>query len=876
MSSSTPTASFRNPFSWERLKFIGLVLQLGLLVLVMRQFQLESGALTRIAELSLVGFVIHSLLPRRYRLPFFVLLSFAGILLVLGVREGLWLIGLGLALIGLCHLPISFKARLVLILVVAVLLVASRVGSVQVPWSVGIWPILGSMFMFRFVIYLYDLRAGKIKPTLGSTLSYFFLLPNAVAPLFPVVDYRTFRRTYYNEEDLGIYQRGIKWMLRGVMHLILYRIVYYYFVLSPDQIQSTSDLIQFLLTNYLLYLRISGLFHIFIGMLLLFGFNLPPTHHLYFLASSFTDYWRRINIYWKDFMTKIFYYPSFFGLRRLGSTSALVMSMIVVFAATMLLHSYQWFWIRGALPITAQDSMFWSILAALVIVNALYESKRGRERHLRGVTWGELPGLALRTAATFVVLCVLWSLWTADSVPEWTAMWSVVDFRVVLERPSGPILVAAAVFATTATLRVWRGKLGARPIPKFRGSGRTTVLLLVGLYLIGNPIVYSRFDPVWSRFLSSIQQEGLNPTDQARLERGYYENLLGVQRFNAELWNLWSKQPVDWKHLWQTGAVQPVNGTLRTELKPLVDMSYKGKQFTTNSWGMRDQEYTKEKPSGVYRLAVLGSSPVMGSGVGDSETFEQLLERKLSDADASEHPAPIEVLNFGMEAYALPQQVVMVEERVLPFNPDVVLYVAHETEAEKAVGQVATLVAAGTDIAIPELNAIISATGIESGVPMTNAVRSLAPVADEILAAGYRRIVERVRRAGGEPIWVFIPMPAAGAVAPCPPEREATCWGNAARPGATADRSDPRVDRLFSAAESSGFRTLDLSGVYGDRSLESLWIAEWDSHPNADGHRLIAEKLYEVMMASGLLPRAAEAATALSVDAKEVDNGTDD
>ena len=33
----------------------------------------------------------------------------------------------------------------------------------------------------------------------------------------------------------------------------------------------------------------------------------PP----YYLASSFTDYWRRINIYWKDFMVKLFFNPAF-------------------------------------------------------------------------------------------------------------------------------------------------------------------------------------------------------------------------------------------------------------------------------------------------------------------------------------------------------------------------------------------------------------------------------------------------------------------------------------------------------------------------------------------------------------------------------------
>ena len=66
-------------------------------------------------------------------------------------------------------------------------------------------------------------------------------------------------------------------------------------------------------------------------MLHLFGFNLPETHHRYFLASSFTDFWRRINIYWKDFMMKVFYYPAYFRLRRFGDTVALVLATVFMF-----------------------------------------------------------------------------------------------------------------------------------------------------------------------------------------------------------------------------------------------------------------------------------------------------------------------------------------------------------------------------------------------------------------------------------------------------------------------------------------------------------------------------------------------------------------
>lgn len=71
-----------------------------------------------------------------------------------------------------------------------------------------------------------------------------------------------------------------------------------------------AQLLQYLISNFLLYLRVSGLFHLVVGMLHLFGFDLPETHKRYLLAASFTDFWRRINIYWKDFMQKVFYFPA--------------------------------------------------------------------------------------------------------------------------------------------------------------------------------------------------------------------------------------------------------------------------------------------------------------------------------------------------------------------------------------------------------------------------------------------------------------------------------------------------------------------------------------------------------------------------------------
>ena len=52
------------------------------------------------------------------------------------------------------------------------------------------------------------------------------------------------------------------------------------------------------------------------------------------------------------------------------------------------------------------------------------------------------------------------------------------------------------------------------------------------------------------------------------------------------------------------------------------------------------------------------------------------------------------------------------------------------------------------------------------------------------------------------------------------------------------------IAHLSRVAEESGFIVLDLSDAYDNQDLESLVVAYWDKHPNAEGHRLIAEDLY--------------------------------
>src|SRR6266496_2892734 len=68
----------------EVAQFLAVVAQFGLIVLLVQYWQLESQLLTRLMWLAFGGFVIHHLLPLRFRLPFFAMLSLLAVITAVG------------------------------------------------------------------------------------------------------------------------------------------------------------------------------------------------------------------------------------------------------------------------------------------------------------------------------------------------------------------------------------------------------------------------------------------------------------------------------------------------------------------------------------------------------------------------------------------------------------------------------------------------------------------------------------------------------------------------------------------------------------------------------------------------------------------------
>jgi hypothetical protein len=815
-----------------------ILAQLAIAVLVAYLYRIEGVEFLKVFALASCGFVVQLFLPARLRLEFFVLLSLTGVFVVFSLGDALWMIGCGLVLIGICHVPIPFAARIALLVVIGAALAASRSGFVAAPWSSVVWPILGSMFMFRLIIYLRAVMLKDVQGGFWAALAYFFMLPNLVFPLFPVIDYQTFRRTHFDRQDLAIYEQGLLWISRGLVHLVLYRLVYHNFLADPGEVSKLSDLVQFMLGTFLLYLRVSGTFHLIVGMLHLFGFRLPETHRLYYLAHDFTELWRRINIYWKDFMTKVVFYPAYFRLKALGPTRALAWATVAVFFSTWLLHSYQWFWLRGGFPITLPDILFWGFLGGLVAVGALREARAKPAAKSRPGGWDLRRGL--NVAGTFGLFCTLWSLWSTESVTEWLL---IMGAALTVDGKGLLWLGLAAALLTAVGGLDW--KLSGSGTTQwlqssFKPSTRTMMSLLI-LVVAGQASLQVYLPETAAEVLRTLKMTGLNARDAALQHRGYYEQLNVRATVNDRVLDVAAKKPPGWQDLASLGLVRERQDLLLRELYPSRRVVWNGLPFSTNSHGMRDREYALEKTDGTFRIALLGPSHVMGNGVGDSEVFESLVENRLNRERPLARFKHYEVLNFGLDGHGIAQQVALLEDKVIAFDPDVVIVTSHRRDMVVMEQYLLKIVWRQIPLPHEALNALLDDAGlanIDRGdfpLPFA-AVRSVARkagldprmpeseadfrvrrISADMLAWWYQRYRQVADSHGILPVVLAL--------------------------NAVIDDPAPEVVGKQAIAD-AGLKVIDLLDIYPQTDRPKLRVASWDDHPNAAGHEIVADRLY--------------------------------
>ena len=153
------------------------------------------------------------------------------------------------------------------------------------------------------------------------------------------------------------------------------------------------------------------------------------------------------------------------------------------------------------------------------------------------------------------------------------------------------------------------------------------------------------------------------------------------------------------------------------------------------------------------------------------------------------------------------------------------MYVEHPGDVRRQLVNLAEAISHGIPLPDPYLRDLCAKANVDSTVPEPIIKRRLRPYAKEIFAWLYRRLVDDCNKNHIKPIFVSLP--------PLNPEDE---------------------EANISLAKAAGFEIVDLKGVYDGRTWWDLCLSEWDSHPTAEGHRLIAGKLYDELVKTGVIP----------------------
>jgi len=263
---------------------------------------------------------------------------------------------------------------------------------------------------------------------------------------------------------------------------------------------------------------------------------------------------------------------------------------------------------------------------------------------------------------------------------------------------------------------------------------------------------------------------------------------------------------------------------LEFELRPSYTIAYPGGfPFSTNRWGMRDKEYSLVPPPRTYRIALLGSSVEMGAGVPGEQDYESVLEARLNREGPQTPRRHYEILNFSVGAYSILQNVVVAERKVLPFAPNAIMLAIHPLEPRPTSRLLISLIRSKTPIPYPYVAEKLRQTGVEPTMREPELRRRLQPILEDVVRWGYQRIAEIAKEHKLPAVAVVVPRPDM-------PAAEVMALAKQAR-----------------IAAGYGMQVVSLEGAF--TSADSVNLPPPSTHPNARGHQLLADRLYEQLRA---------------------------
>ncbi len=226
----------------------------------------------------------------------------------------------------------------------------------------------------------------------------------------------------------------------------------------------------------------------------------------------------------------------------------------------------------------------------------------------------------------------------------------------------------------------------------------TVAILIVGLILLGwgifhrssDPCTFGRYSVPYLLFLIGITAVVAvlfwvlwNPT--AILVRCisnayvfFLSTLLivGITEISLRVFNPWG---VEFFHIMPYHMQGMIDHPELDYVHPTSISYYLGKNLVQlNEHGLRDEKIPYEKPLNERRILVLGDSVTFGWGVGQGETFSDIIEPLLYE----ETGIRWQVINAGVNGYNSEQEATFLRIEGMRYTPDVVVlvYVTNDVE----------------------------------------------------------------------------------------------------------------------------------------------------------------------------------------------------
>jgi lysophospholipase L1-like esterase len=242
----------------------------------------------------------------------------------------------------------------------------------------------------------------------------------------------------------------------------------------------------------------------------------------------------------------------------------------------------------------------------------------------------------------------------------------------------------------------------------------------------------------------------------------------------------------------------------------------------TNEYGMRGPSIPAGS-AGARRVLFLGSSITLGWGVPEEETVTARLERMFSEKGLK-----VEVLNAGIGNYNAPRYVELFTSRLEALKPTdiVVHYFLRDAEVLDRGG--GNFLLRHSQLAVTlwtAVNQYLRPSGTDTLVKHYTAVYDPAAPGYKAMQSALRRLSEYAR---SNNVRVYLAM--------VPDVHDLKNY----RFGFVHDLMKDNAEKL-------GFRYIDLLPALKGIAPEQLWAMPGDPHPNALGHRKMADAIFPVI-----------------------------